>query len=116
MIRRLALAAALAATLAAPALAHHGWSEYDASRTLTLTGAIEKAGYEHPHGYVILAAEGKRWTAVLAPPSRMDNRGLKRDLLVPGTVVTVVGYANRTVADEMRAERIVVGGRSVELR
>ena len=118
MIRDLAFATVLAgaAGLAAPALAHHGWNEYDASRTVTLTGAIEKNGYEHPHGYITLTADGKRWTAVLAPPSRMDNRGLARGLLVPGTVVTVVGYANRNVTDEMRAERIVIGGRTVELR
>lgn len=113
MRRALALAAAL---LPALALAHHGWSEYDASRTLTLTGAIERSGYEHPHGFVTLTADGKRWTAVLAPPSRMDFRGLGRDLLRPGAVATVVGYPHRSVADEMRAERITVGGRTVELR
>ncbi len=31
---------ALGALCAAPALAHHGWSEYDANTTLTLTGTI----------------------------------------------------------------------------
>lgn len=98
------------------ALAHHGWSEYDASQTLTLTGAIEQAGYEHPHGYVTLTAAGKRWTAVLAPPSRMDNRGLARETLQSGATVTVVGYPNRSRPEEMRAERITVAGRTVELR
>ena len=107
---------ALLATAPALALAHHGWSEYDASQTLTLTGAVEQSSYEHPHGYVMLAAAGKRWTAVLAPPSRMDNRGLSREMLKPGTTVTVVGYANRTKPEEMRAERISVGGKTVELR
>ena len=38
---------ALAATAA---LAHHGWSGYDSTRELTLTGTIKEAGYEHPHG------------------------------------------------------------------
>jgi hypothetical protein len=38
---------ALAAT---PARAHHGWSGYDSSKELTLTGTIKDAGYEHPHG------------------------------------------------------------------
>jgi hypothetical protein len=104
--------------LAAPALAlaHHGWSEYDASQPLTLTGAVEQSGYEHPHGYVTLTAGGKRWTAVLAPPSRMDNRGLMRDMLKPGATVTVVGYPNRNKPDEMRAERITAAGKTVELR
>ncbi len=98
------------------ALAHHGWSEYDQSTTLTLDGRIDEAGYEHPHGYVKLATKGKTWIAVLAPPSRMDNRGLPKEALKPGTNVTVVGYANRGKPDEMRAERITVAGKTVELR
>ena len=36
---RMALAA-LAASLALPALAHHGWSEYDNSKALKLTGKV----------------------------------------------------------------------------
>jgi hypothetical protein len=107
----------LAATLASStALAHHGWSEYDSTRELTLTGTIQEAGYEHPHGFVHLTVDGKRWVAVLAPPSRMENRGLPRADLVPGAKVTLVGYANRNKPDEMRAERITIGGRTVELR
>jgi len=108
----------LAALAFAPAFAfaHHGWSEYDQTRTLTLEGRIEEMGYEHPHGFVKLATKDKAWVAVLAPPSRMDNRGLKREMLKPGTTVTVVGYANREHPEEMRAERIIVGGKTVELR
>ena len=67
----------LAATLAAlPALAHHGWSEYDSSRPLTLTGKVVASGYEHPHGHIRLEAPGKTWLVILAPPSRMESRGL----------------------------------------
>ena len=53
--------------------AHHGWSEYDQTKTLKLTGTIEEAGYEHPHGHIKLKTAGKTWIAVLAPPSRMDS-------------------------------------------
>jgi len=102
--------------LPALSLAHHGWSEYDQSSMLTLTGRVEEVGYEHPHGYVKLAAPGKTWLAVLAPPSRMDNRGLTKEMLKPGTTVQVVGYPNRTKPEEMRAERITVTGKTVELR
>ena len=112
----LRLAAATLALAAMPALAHHGWSEYDATQTLTLTGTIELSGYEHPHGFVKLSLGGRTWTAVLAPPSRLENRGLPRAELVPGKTVTVVGYPNRNKPDEMRAERITVDGRTVELR
>ena len=104
------------AIVAWPALAHHGWSEYDSSQTLTLVGTIDQAGYEHPHGFVKLTADGKAWVAVLAPPSRMENRGLPRAELVPGASITLVGYQNRNKPEEMRAERITIGARTVELR
>src|ERR1700752_2923285 len=75
-----------------PALAHHGWSEYDSSQTLTLTGTIKEAGYEHPHGHIVLVTPSKTWQAVLAPPSRMEARGLPSAMLKAGGTATVVGY------------------------
>ena len=113
----LALTLTLALALAAaPAPAHHGWSSYDSGNTLNLTGTIKESGYEHPHGYIRLEVPGKTWLVVLAPPSRMENRGLPRAGLTPGKTVTVVGYPNRTDPEEMRAERITVDGKTTELR
>lgn len=112
-LAHLALAALLAA---APAVAHHGWSEYDNAKELTVTGRIVESGYEHPHGHIRLEAPGKTWLVVLAPPTRMENRGLARDALRVGNTATVVGYQNRGKPDEMRAERITVDGKTVELR
>ena len=116
MKRRLLLALFAWSLTPVLAFAHHGWSEYDAGQMLTLTGTIEEAGYEHPHGYVKLKTPTKTWIAVLAPPSRMNNRGLSREALKVGATATVVGYPNRNKAKEMRAERITVTGKTVELR
>ena len=105
-----------AALVLAPAYAHHGWSEYDSSKVMTLTGVIKESGYEHPHGHVTMEVQGKVWQVVLAPPSRMENRGLAKAGLKPGTTVTVVAYPNRNKPEEARAERITVNGKTVELR
>lgn len=104
--------------LAAPlaAWAHHGWSEYDSSKPLTLTGKVVESGYEHPHGHVRLETPGKAWNVVLAPPSRMERRGLEKGALERGASVTVEGYANRDKPGELRAERILVNGKTIELR
>ena len=109
-------AATLSIFLALPVGAHHGWSEYDSTKTLTYTGKIVESGYEHPHGHIRLQTPGKTWHVVLAPPSRMENRGLAPAALKKGATVTVVGYANREKPEEMRAERITAGGKTVELR
>jgi hypothetical protein len=106
----------LLSALLAPAEAHHGWSSYDSSKELTLTGTIKEAGYEHPHGHVRLEVPGKVWLVVLAPPSRMTNRGLPASKLRAGATATVVGYPHRSTEDEMRAERITIDGATVELR
>jgi hypothetical protein len=113
------LSLAVMCIVAAAALAHHGWSDYDAKKPLTLTGVIQSSGYENPHGFVKLqvgGSKGKTWTAILAPPSRMERRGLSRDALKAGTTATVAGYPHREKDDEMRAERITIDGKTVELR
>ena len=107
---------ALVLPLATPALAHHGWSGYDASKPLTVTGTIKEAGYEHPHGFVRLQAGEKAWVVTLAPPSRMENRGLQSASLKPGTTATVMGYPSRTDPGEMRAEWIAIDGKTIQLR
>jgi hypothetical protein len=111
----LVLCAALFPT-AAGVFAHHGWSGYDSSKVLEVKGTIVESGYEHPHGFVRLKAADKNWVVVLAPPSRMERRQLPRKNLAAGTEAVVVGYPSRTEAQEMRAERITIGGRTTELR
>lgn len=113
MTRRIVAALLLAPGLA---LAHHGWSEYDSSKPLKLTGRILESGYEHPHGYVKLDSAGKIYRVVLAPPSRMEFRGLGKESLKVGASVTIDGYANRGKPEEVRAERITANGKTVELR
>ena len=118
---RLVFVVLMVAALALPlgggrAAAHHGWSGYDSSKTLNLSGVIRESGYEHPHGQLRLEVPGKTWLVVLAPPSRMERRGLTAAMLRVGTPATVVGYPHRDHQDEMRAERITVNGTTVELR
>jgi len=108
--------AILLTAIALPATAHHGWSEYDSTKPLTFTGTILESGYEHPHGHIRLKTPEKTWHVVLAPPSRMENRGLPAAEIAKGKTVTVVGYANRDKPEEMRAERITAAGKTVELR
>ena len=98
------------------AQAHHGWSGYDSSKVLNLEGVIKEAGYEHPHGYIRLEVPGKVWNVVLAPPSRMENRGLARSALKPGVKAKVEGYPARDDPVELRAERITIDGKTTELR
>jgi hypothetical protein len=95
---------------------HHGWSSYDQTKTLNFTGKILEAGYESPHGMIKLEVKKKTWTVVLAPPTRMESRGLTKDMLKVGATATVVGYPHLKIKDEMRAERITIDDKTTELR
>ena len=96
---------------------HHGWSSYDQKKVLNLQGEILEYTYDNPHGMLKFKADNKTWTVVLAPPSRMESRGLSEDMLKKkGTTALVVGYPHLTVKDEMRAERITINEKTTELR
>jgi hypothetical protein len=71
------------ATALAPgaAIAHHGWGGYDTSKSFTVTGEILKSTYENPHCEIEMEVDGKHWRFVLAPPSRMQQRGITPDIL-----------------------------------
>lgn len=106
----------LSLLVATSAFAHHGWSQYDEGRPLVLSGTIQQSSYEHPHGTLSLKTADRTWTVVLAPPSRLQTRGLSRAMLTPGTRASVYGYPNQNDPLEVRAERITINGKTTELR
>jgi len=114
-MRKIVIAAAMTA-LPVAAFAHHGWSSYDANTVLTVTAPILEMRYQNPHGELVMEDAGKRWLVVLAPPSRMESRGLPREAIAVGKTATVMGYPSRNTPTEMRAERVTVDGKTVELR
>ena len=95
---------------------HHGWSNYDQNKTLNFTGEILESTYENPHGMLKFRVENDTWTVVLAPPARMEARGLSKAMLAKGATANVVGYPHKKEKGEMRAERITIGDKTTELR
>ena len=114
-MHRVILAAA-AIAFATPAAAHHGWSSYDETKPVTLTGTLTRLQWANPHGMAQIRWRGKAWTVVLAPVARMESRGLSQAEIAPGRRLTLTGYLKRDGSAEMRIERIRVGDKTVELR
>ncbi len=115
MLKRF-LAAGLLAAAPAALFAHHGWSSYDDTKTLTVKAPLTAVTWGNPHGTAKVAWQKRNWDVVLAPVARMEARGLTRQMLAPKKVVTLVGYPRRDGSAEMRIERVIVDGRTVELR
>jgi hypothetical protein len=116
MLHRLLLGILLMAISAASVFAHHGWGSYDASKPITVKGPIETSKYENPHATITVKAADKVWTVTLAPVSRMQNRGASPEFVGVGKTVSAYGYPSTVEKDEMRAERITIDGKTVEMR
>jgi len=102
--------------LALPAFAHHGWGSYDAGKTMRFDAALVEVQMRNPHAEVAVDHQGERWQVVLAPIARMTSRGLAEGALVEGKTITIEGYPRLDGSREVRAERIVVDGKTIELR
>ena len=109
-------AAALVMLAASPALAHHGWSSYDATKTIRVTAPLSAVTWGNPHGSAKVVWQRKTWDVILAPVARMEARGLTKAMLVAGKPVTLIGYPRRDGTAEMRIETVLAGGKRVELR
>jgi hypothetical protein len=104
---------------AVPTTAHHGWSSYDETAAVSITGTVRAVAYAYPHATLQLQSEGHEsqvWQVVLAPPTQMESRGLKQDSLKAGTLLTAMGYVHKQHATELRAERLTIAGTTTNLR
>ena len=110
--------ATLALALLAPAAAsaHHGWGSYDSAKTVKITAPLTNVSWGNPHGAAKVSYQGKVWDVILAPVARMEARGLTAAMVGPGREVTIEGYPRRDGTAEMRIERVIAQGKTVELR
>ena len=117
MLRSLKIAAIVVAmSVPGAAIAHHGWSSYDATKIIKHTAPLKEVSWGNPHGMAKVAYQGKDWVVVLAPVTRMESRGLTQTMVAPGKVVTIEGYPRLDGAPEMRIERVTANGKTIELR
>lgn len=107
---------ALACGMSGAAVAHHGWGSYDATKPVTVTGKIMTSRYENPHVALTVQTADKLWNVTLAPTSRMVNRGALAELVAVGREISALGYPSTVEKDEIRAERITVDGKTIEMR
>lgn len=111
----LILGALAIAAAPAVAFAHHGWSSYDDSKTVSVTGQLQSVSWANPHAGARVAYQGKTWNVVLAPVARMDARGLTKEMLGPGRTVTIKGQPRSDGTAELKIESLTVDGKTYNL-
>ena len=99
-----------------PAQARHGWGSYNLMYVVVVEGEVVAVHFDKPHVTVDVLDGIKVWHVVLAPPARMESRGLFADELVIGTTLQASGYRSKMLDSELRAARIKINDRIVMAR
>ena len=96
-IKLITIVAGLAVAMAQPASAHHSFAaEFDASKTVTLTGTVTKLEWMNPHIWVYLDVKDDKgnvqpWQCEGGPPNTLTRNGWSQNSLKVGEQVTIDG-------------------------
>ena len=95
MKRRYFVHLTIGALLAAPVLAHHGWSSFDQDKPLYLSGTLTQVRWQNPHTEVMLRVdatklpEGIAARTVPAQQQSVDGAGILKKVQVPANAAGV---------------------------
>jgi hypothetical protein len=82
-------------------VAHHSWSSnYDASKTVAVTGVISRLVFRNPHSSIALnvrndEGETEQWTIEWGSPQGLRERGMEQNTLRAGDALRVRGDPHR---------------------
>ena len=114
MTLRPLIAAAMLA-LPAVAIAHHGWSTYDADKPVSVNATLRDVTWNNPHSTAKITWQRKNWDVTMAPVARMEARGLTSAML-NGKPVVLQGQVRKDGTPEMKIDRLTLDGKAYELR
>jgi Family of unknown function (DUF6152) len=103
-----------------PVRAHHSFAaEFDAKKSVTLTGTVASIKWTNPHAHVAVDVKDQNgqvisWDFEMGSPNALMRRGWSRSSLKPGDTITVNGYLAKDGTHLANARSITLGdGRNV---
>jgi hypothetical protein len=95
-----------------PLFAHHGASEYDMTKIVTLRATVTELQFVNPHTLLVFSVKddsGKavEWQGELPSPNLLSRRGWSRSILKPGDQVTVVGALAKNGEKGLQVKKLV---------
>ena len=95
-----------------PLLAHHGASEYDMTKIVSLRATVIELQYVNPHTLLTFSVKddsGKamEWQGELPSPNLLSRRGWSRSILKPGDQVTIIGAPAKNGEKGMQVKKLV---------
>jgi len=116
-MRNLALCLILlfAAVLSSPPiLAHHGETNYDTDKLVTVKATVTDFQFINPHVQFFLDAKNdkgeiEKWICEARSPAMLvRNGGWDKNTLKPGDVITAIGFRSKNGTNILRLKKIVL--------
>ena len=101
---------------AMPILAHHSFAaEYDATKPITITGAVTKVEWLNPHARFYVDVKDEKgavtnWELELGSPNGLMRAGWSRKSMAIGDTVTVQGSLAKDGSKLANARSVVLAG------
>jgi hypothetical protein len=77
--------------LAMPLLAHHSTSAFDLTKSVTVSGVVEKFYWANPHSYVELDVAGVHWRIEMEALNLLRRQGWTKATLKVGDRISCTG-------------------------
>ena len=95
-----------------PLSAHHGSSNYDMSKSVSVKGTVTQFEFINPHSAIHLEAKDdkgnvEQWLIEADSPNNLARAGWNRDSIKPGDVVTIVGNRLKDGSKVMRLQKVI---------
>ena len=95
-----------------PLSAHHGSSNYDMSKSVSVKGTVTQFAFINPHSAIHLEAKDdkgnvEQWLIEADSPNNLARAGWNRDSIKPGDVVTIVGNRLKDGSKVMRLQKVI---------
>jgi hypothetical protein len=100
--------------ISGPALAHHGETNYDTDKLVTVKATVTNFLFINPHMQIYMDAksdkgETEKWICEARSPAMLvRNGGWDKDTLKPGDIITAVGFRAKNGANILRLKKIVL--------
>lgn len=97
-----------------PANSHHSFAaEFDISRPVAFTGTVTRVEWTNPHAWIYLDIETdegsvQSWAVELLGLNALMRRGLTREKLRAGDLITVEGFGSRDGTNTANASAVIM--------
>lgn len=100
--------------ISAPILAHHGETNYDTEKLVSVKATVTNFEFINPHVQIYLEAKNdkgeiEKWICEARSPAMLvRNGGWDKNTLKPGDVITATGFRAKNGTNILRLKKIVL--------